>query len=78
MTDGIYLFLFNIQPLFMRTFEPGHVFEKDDFSSTYDRKRIVADAEKAFVSLLKPEYNVVKFANYPKGADNLYGSDFVR
>ena len=38
----------------------------------------MADAEKAFVSLLKPEYNVVKFASYPKGADGLYGSNFVR
>ena len=62
----------------MTTFEPDHDFENEDFSGTYDHKRIVADAEKAFVSLLKPEYNVVKFASYPKGADGLYGSDFVR
>lgn len=53
-------------------------FENEDFSGAYDHKRIVADAEKAFVSLLKPEYNVVKFASHPKGADGLYGSDFVR
>jgi hypothetical protein len=78
VTDEIYLFLFNVQPLIMTTFEPKHDFENEDFSGAYDHKRIVADAEKAFVGLLKPEYNVVKFASYPKGADGLYGSDFVR
>ena len=78
VTDETYLFLFNVQPLIMTTFELDHDFENEDFSGAYDHKRIVADAEKAFVSLLKPEYNVVKFASYPKGADGLYGSDFVR
>lgn len=78
VTDEIYLFLFNVQPLIMTTFEPEHDFEDEDFSGAFDQKRIVADAEKALVSLLKPEYNVVKFASYPRGADGLYGSDFVR
>lgn len=78
VTDEIYLFLFNVQPLIMTTFELEHDFENEDLSGAYDQKRIVADAEKAFVSLLKPEYNVVRFASYPKGADGLYGSDFVR
>jgi hypothetical protein len=78
ITDEIYLFLFNVQPLIMTTFEPDHDFKNEDFSGAYDQKRIVADAEKAFVSLLKPEYNVVKFASYPKGTDGLYDSDFVR
>lgn len=78
VTDEIYLFLFNVQPLIMTTFEREHDFENEDFSGAFDQKRIVADAEKAFVSLLKPEYNVVKFASYPKGADGLYGSDYVR
>jgi hypothetical protein len=78
VTDEIYLFLFNVQPIIMTTFEPEHVFGNEDISAAYDQKRIVADAEKAFVSLLKPEYNVVKFARYPKGADGLYGSEYVR
>lgn len=78
VTDEIYLFLFKVQPLIMTTFEPEHDFEDEDFSDAFDQKRIVADAEKAFVSVLKPDYNVVKFANYPKGVDGLYGSDYVR
>ena len=78
VTDEIYLFLFKVEPLIMTTFALKHDFKDEDFSGVYDQKRIVADAEKPFVSLLKPEYNVVKFATYPKGADGLYGSDYVR
>ncbi|WP_375550747.1 hypothetical protein [Rhodophyticola porphyridii] len=69
VTDEIYLFLFNVQLLIMTTFEPDHDFENEDFGDSYNQKCIVADAEKAFVSVLKPEYNVVKFVNYPRGAD---------
>jgi hypothetical protein len=80
VTDETYLFLFNVNPLVIRTFEPDHVFEGEEFSDGVgiELKRIVADAEKAFVSLLKPQYNIQKFVNYPQGADGLYGSDFVR
>lgn len=78
VTDEIFLFMFNVQPVIMTTFEPNHDFENEDFSGAYEQKRIVADAEKAFVSLLKPDYNVQQFKNYPKGADGLYGSDYVR
>lgn len=78
VTDEIFLFLFRVQPIIMTTFEPNHDFENEDFSAAYEQKPIVADAEKAFVSLLKPEYNVQLFKNYPKGSDGLYGSDYVR
>lgn len=78
VTDEIYLFLFAAQPMIMKTFEFDHDFEDGDFDNFQDNKRIVADAEKAFVSLLKPDYNVVKFASYPKGADGLYGAGFDR
>jgi len=78
VTDEIYLFMFEVQPLIMATFELDHDFQDEDFTGAYDQKAIVADAEKAFVSLLKPNYNVVKFVNYPKGADGLYGSDYIR
>ena len=67
VTDETYLFMFRANPLVMQTFEPDHDFTQNDLSLTYDAKRIVADAEKAFVSLLKPKYNIEKFANYPKG-----------
>lgn len=78
VSDEIYLFLFSVQPLIMTTFDPEHDFENEKFFEAYFQKRTVADAEKVFVSLLKPEYNVIKFAKYPKGADGLYGSDYAR
>ncbi len=78
VTDEIYLFPFRIEPLLIQTFEPGHEFTEQDFGKEPDQKRILADAEKAFVSLLKPEYNIVRFNNYPKGADGLYGTGIDR
>ncbi len=78
VTDEIYLFLFHVEPLVVQMFEPDHAFTEEDFSGSIDRKPIVADAEKAFVSLLKPDYNIVKFQSYPRGADSLYGSDYAR
>jgi hypothetical protein len=78
VTDEIYLFLFRINPLVIRTFHSDHDFANGDFSADIDCKRIVVDAEKAFVSLLKPDYNVVRFSTYPKGTDGLYGSDYTR
>jgi hypothetical protein len=78
VTDEIYLFPFRIEPLLLQTFEMDHEFEEADFAREPDQARIVADAEKAFVSLLKPLYNVVRFKNYPKGADGLYGTGIDR
>ncbi len=78
VADEIYLFLFRVDPLVIQTFDFDHKFSEDDLSGIIDRKPIVADAEKAFVSLLKPDYNVVRFNNYPKGNDGLYSSDYAR
>jgi hypothetical protein len=78
VTDEIYLFFFQVNPLVIQTFDPGHKFTGDEFSGELDRKRIVADAEKAFVSLLRPEYNVVTFSSYPSGADGLFGAGYDR
>lgn len=78
VSDETFLFLFRIEPLFISSFGADDDITDDDISLTYDQKRIVADAEKAFVSLLKPQYNSVTFKNYPTGADGLYGSGLDR
>jgi len=78
VTDETYLFLFKVEPLIIQTFDFDHKFTDDDLTPNFDQKSIVADAEKAFVSLLKPEYNVVKFKSYPKGKDGLYDADYAR
>lgn len=70
-SDEIILFLFDLEPLSVQQISA----EDGDFEifSGADQKRVVADAEKAFIKLLDPAYNVTKFQNYPKGTDGLYG-----
>ncbi|MBN3056973.1 hypothetical protein [Pectobacterium brasiliense] len=71
VSDEIFIFLFKLQPLYIYSFGPdSHI----DTDFGYDNKQIVADAEKAFVSLLKPEYNKERFKRYPQGKDGLYHS----
>ena len=72
VSDEVFLFLFELDPLFITRIDPKD--EDVDFNELfeYQHKKIVADAEKAFVSLLKPNYNEVVFKNYPKGRDGLY------
>lgn len=79
VTDELILFPFLVEPTVFRTIELG-----DDLTDTSSaawalyKKKVVADAEKAFVHLLDPQYNVEKFASYPKGADGLHGGDHQR
>lgn len=75
VTDEIFLFLFRIEPLFITTFSAD---SEIDLDFGYNHKKIVIDAEKAFVSLLQPNYNTVKFNQYPKSDDGLYDSKLNR
>lgn len=77
-SDETFLFMFKVEPVIMTTFDLDHEFTAEDLSADYDAKRIVADAEKAFVNLLKPPYNSELFKNYPKGKDGLYGQGYHR
>ncbi|MWL91223.1 hypothetical protein [Cupriavidus sp. SW-Y-13] len=78
VSDEIYLFLFRVEPLFVQTFEPEDDVELMEQLTGKQQKQIVADAEKAFVSLLNPQYNKVLFKSYPKGKDGLYDSGYTR
>jgi hypothetical protein len=77
VSDETYLLLFQVEPLFVRTFGPESEVEDEDLDYSYEHKRLVADAEKAFVHLLRPNYNNTLYANYPKGRDGLYGSGYT-
>jgi hypothetical protein len=77
VSDETYLFAFKVEPLLIKVFGPETEIEDVDLDFGYDQKRLVADAEKAFVSLLKPEYNNALYPNYPKGSDGLYASGFT-
>lgn len=78
VSDEIFLVLFKVDPILIQTFDPNHEFSDDDLNPSIAAKRIVADAEKAFVHLLSPEYNGEKFKNYPRGTDGLYRSGYGR
>lgn len=78
VSDETYLFLFRIEPLGFRTFDSDYEFESEDLNWDLNAKRIVADAEKAFVKLLDPTYNCEKYKNYPRGVDGLYSMGIDR
>lgn len=77
VSDEMILFAWDVDPLVIKTWES----DADDLSFTdqaWDdhRKAVIADAEKALVNLLDPEYNIEKFVRYPKGTDGLYGHGY--
>ncbi|WP_158467736.1 hypothetical protein [Pseudomonas putida] len=77
VSDEIILFTFDIEPLIIQSW--GDLSDDpnmDEIISNFDLERSVADAEKAFVSMLKPQYNKVMYEQYPKGADGLYRAGF--
>ena len=78
VSDETYLLFFEIETLGIQTFDVDDDFEEVGVDFTEDRKRIVADAEKAFVKLLDPRYNDQKYPKYPKGSDGLYGTGLTR
>lgn len=78
VSDEVVLFLFQALPTFMTTIDSEDDIDDELIFGTYDNKRIVKDAEKAFVKLLEPAYNKELFKKYPKGTDGLYGQGFER
>jgi hypothetical protein len=78
VSDEVTLFLFAADPLIITTIDDADDVDDDFLNGGVENDRIVADAEKAFVSLLKPSYNDQLFKNYPKGIDGLYGQGLKR
>jgi hypothetical protein len=79
LTDEMILLFFRVEGLRINIAETA-----SDLDSMFrqheslDQIRIIADAEKAFVSVLQSHYNEIKFANYPKSKDGLYESNLAR
>lgn len=71
VTDEIILFLFDIEPISIRSIGADDP-EDAEFMFSVEQNRVISDAEKAFIKLLDPSYNTQKFANYPQGVDGLY------
>ncbi|TDP80340.1 hypothetical protein DEU31_0773 [Brachybacterium sp. AG952] len=75
ISEEIYLFAFDIEPVSVRTLAltdrlTGHPGGPDFL----EKKKVIADAEKAFIDLLGVKYNRTKYENYPKGKDGLHTS----
>lgn len=72
-TDELFLFPIRIDPLIFRTLDDDRDYLPiSSHDQETHRKTIVIDAEKAFIKLLEPNYNVEKFAGYPRSKDGLY------
>lgn len=77
VSDEIVLFTFDIEPLIIQSWGEEHDDPNmDEMITSFDLQRSVADAEKAFISMLRPQYNKVIYGNYPKGKDGLYEAGF--
>jgi hypothetical protein len=76
VTDEVILFMFKTNVLHIR------FLGEDDLTlvSTppVDDRAILADAEKAFIKMLDPSYNEVKYVGYPRGRDGVYGKGIDR
>lgn len=71
MTDELMILLFEVTWFNINVLD--NIDDIDElFLYTDDEQAIVADAEKAFVSMLASKYNEVKFRQYPKGKDGLF------
>jgi hypothetical protein len=73
VTDETYLFFFAVSPLLFRVIETDEEFKKMFGRTQFEHTRNIADAEKAFIKVLQAKYNDVRYRNYPKSTDGLYG-----
>jgi hypothetical protein len=79
VTDETYLLFFKTDVLRIHTLAPDTDFYAEfAFPPNLRDPRIVADAEKAFVHFIEGRYNTVKYRQYPRGADGLFGADLRR
>jgi len=77
VSDEIYLFLFRVEPTIIRSWREEDEIEDDDVILSYNNDRLVSDAEKAFISLLKPEYNTEKYSKYPENMGGIYHDGYT-
>ena len=78
LTDEIILLFFGVDPLHIAQIESIDELNESIDPATLETIPIIADAEKALVSILDSHYNRVKFKAYPKGSDGLYESGLTR
>lgn len=78
VTDELILFFFRIKSQEMKQYLVESDFDQLGKNELDDHLRIIADAEKAYVSVINTKYNEVKFKDYPLSTDGLAGSSLNR
>lgn len=74
VSDEMTLFMFDIERMGIGIYDYNQLPEVVGVDFRADPGRVVADAEKALVKTLSPRYNEVRYVNYPRGTDGLYGT----
>lgn len=67
LTDELYIFLFDIEDLGVKQLSINDL----EMPRALNKKKLIADAEKAFINLLDSKYNQVKYKGYPSSDDGL-------
>ncbi|MNK41019.1 hypothetical protein D3C87_596770 [compost metagenome] len=78
VTDEMILFFFRIKSQEMKQYLIDSDFDQLGKNELEDHLRIIADAEKAYVSVIDTKYNEVKFKEYPLSTDGLASSTLNR
>ncbi|MFJ4585910.1 hypothetical protein ACIP1Z_01185 [Pseudomonas moraviensis] len=73
-SDETVFFLFDIVPMLMEVLAPED--ESCITEESYNPAKIIKDAEKAFIHMLDPSFNLQKYKSFPKSADGLYTSGY--
>ncbi|MGG1639525.1 hypothetical protein [Paenibacillus sp. NRS-1760] len=77
LTDELTIFMFDIDKININIFNTEDDL-KQDMNYVTDAEAVIADAEKAFIKLLKTEYNEVTYQNFPQSTDGLYNEGLTR
>ena len=80
LSDELIFFFFDVEPLRVHVVEdPSSLKEISEMvAPKMDKRRMIADAEKAFARVLRSQYNTIKYDRYPRGSDGLYGQGIDR
>lgn len=73
VSDEVMLFLFDVEPIGFKVwgFDEYGASESAGATSDPTPNQVISDAEKAFIKVLKSEYNKLRYSSYPAGADGL-------
>ncbi|MNW32992.1 hypothetical protein D3C74_99450 [compost metagenome] len=77
LTDELTIFMFDIDKININIFNTEDDL-KQDINYVTDAEAVIADAEKAFIKLLKTEYNEVTYQNFPQSTDGLFNEGLTR